>query len=63
MANALAIRGVPAPAANLAAELGLLAFKQGYASWVEAEGAEDAVLEPYTLAALNELRETIRTFG
>ena len=31
MANALATRGVPAPAARLAAELGLLAFKQGYA--------------------------------
>ncbi len=63
MAEALATRGVPAPAARLAAELGLLAFKQGYAAWVEADGTDDAGLEPYALAALDELRATARTLG
>ena len=61
MADALVARGIPAPTARLAAELGLLAFKQGYASWVEAEGANDAGLEPYVLAALEELREMTLT--
>ena len=63
MADALATRGVPALAARLAAELGLLAFKQGYASWVEADGADDAGLESYALAALDELRAATRTLG
>ncbi len=63
MTDALIARGVPAPSANLAAEMGLLAFKRGYASWVEADGADDAGLEPYALAALDELRSATRTLG
>ena len=63
MAYALATRGVPAPAAGLAAEMGLLAFKQGYAAWVEADNADDTGLESYALAALNELRAATRTLG
>ncbi len=63
MTDALTARGVPAPTAHLAAELGLLAFKQGYAQWVEADGADDAGLEPYALAALDELRLAARTLG
>ena len=63
MADALATRGVPAAAARLAAEMGLLAFKQGYAAWVEADGADATGLEPYALAALDDLRATTRTLG
>jgi AcrR family transcriptional regulator len=54
MTSALAARGVPEPAAHLAAELGVLAFKQGYAQWLQAH--HDATLAPYTLAALEGLR-------
>jgi AcrR family transcriptional regulator len=36
MADALEGRGVAAPAARVAAELGVLAFKQGFAEWSEA---------------------------
>ena len=63
MADALATRGAPAPTARLAAELGLLAFKQGYASWVEADSADDAGLDLYALAALDELRAATLTLG
>jgi hypothetical protein len=35
MAAALRTRGVPDPAAGLAAELGVLAFKAAYARWAE----------------------------
>jgi AcrR family transcriptional regulator len=54
MTGALAARGVPEPAAHLAGEMGVLAFKQGYAQWLEA--GHDAALAPYTLAALEDLR-------
>lgn len=63
MTDALIARRVPAPTAQLAAELGLLAFKQGYAAWVEADGADDAGLEPYALTALDELRLATQTLG
>ena len=63
MTRALTARGVATPTAHLAAELGLLAFKQGYAAWVEADAADDAGLEPYALAALAELRSATRTLG
>ena len=63
VADALATRGTPAAAARLAAEMGLLAFKQGYAAWVEADSDDVAGLEPYALAALDELRATTRTLG
>jgi AcrR family transcriptional regulator len=54
MTDALVARGVPEPTAHLAAELGVLAFKQGYAQWLQAH--HDATLTPYTLAALEDLR-------
>ncbi|MGW4767975.1 TetR/AcrR family transcriptional regulator [Nocardia sp. NPDC004278] len=54
MTEALRARGVPDPTAHLAAELGVLAFKQGYAQWLQAQ--HDAALAPYTLAALDDLR-------
>lgn len=59
MTDALRTRGVPDPIAHLAGELGVLAFKQGYARWLRAE--EDAALAPYTLAALEDLRAAGRS--
>ena len=56
MSAALAARGVPGPVAQLAAELGVLAFKQGYASWSEAGPETDEGLGRHALAALAELR-------
>lgn len=63
MTDALVARGVPGPTAQLAAELGLLAFKQGYAAWVEAERDDGAGLAPYALAALEELRAASASLG
>jgi AcrR family transcriptional regulator len=54
MTDALVARGVPDPTAHLVGELGVLAFKLGYAQWLEAD--HDAALAPYTLAALEDLR-------
>ncbi|RDI44904.1 TetR/AcrR family transcriptional regulator [Nocardia mexicana] len=59
MTDALLARNVPNPAAHLAAELGVLAFKQGYARWLEAD--RDAALAPYCLTALEELRAAGRS--
>jgi hypothetical protein len=36
MTTALVVRGVPDPTAQLAGELGVLAFKGGYAQWSRA---------------------------
>ncbi|CAN5641079.1 TetR/AcrR family transcriptional regulator [soil metagenome] len=57
MSAALVARGVSDPVADVAAELGVLAFKRGFAEWSEGDagGADD--LASYTLAALEELRE------
>ncbi|MFI5780827.1 TetR/AcrR family transcriptional regulator [Nocardia sp. NPDC051570] len=59
MTDALRARGVPDPTAHLAGELGVLAFKRGYAQWLQAR--HDAALAPYTLAALEELRAASRS--
>ena len=56
MTAALLARGVPDPIAQLAGELGLLAFKRGYSKWYEEERGADDGLAPYALAALDELR-------
>lgn len=53
MTAALVARGVPDPTAALAGEVGVLAFKRGYAEW--SDGGRDD-LAPYALAALDELR-------
>ena len=63
MTGALIARGVPTPAAHLAGELGVLALKQGYASWSEAEDDDAAGLEQHALAALEEFRLATRTLG
>ena len=54
MTEALTARGVPQVSAHLAAELGVLAFKRGYASWSEGDRSDEA-LAPHTAAALQEL--------
>jgi hypothetical protein len=54
MTDALLGRGVTEPIAHLAAELGVLAFKHGFAQWLQADN--DAPLAPFTLAALQSLR-------
>ena len=63
MSGALIARGVPAPTAHLAAELGVLAFKQGYAKWSEADDVDAGGLEQHALAALDEFRSATRALG
>lgn len=57
MTTALIERGVPDTAARLAAEMGILAFKQGYAQWSDGGHDTDEGLAPYVLDALDSLRE------
>ncbi|WP_022901325.1 TetR/AcrR family transcriptional regulator [Humibacter albus] len=63
MRTALMDRGVPEPIAHLAAELGVLAFKRGYATWSEAARDGDEGLAPHALAALNDLRTAAAFLG
>src|SRR5437870_4391452 len=63
MTTALIARGVPEPTAHLASELGVLAFKQGYAEWSEADRHAEDELAHCTLAALNELRAATASLG
>ncbi|TQR83120.1 TetR family transcriptional regulator [Mycobacterium hodleri] len=61
MTTALLARGVPEMTAHLAGELGVLAFKQGYARWSETEHHDGRGLAEYALAALDELRTASRS--
>lgn len=61
MADALRDRGVPEPAASVAAELGALAFKQAFAAWVETD--EDQDLADLARVALDRLRVTVANLG
>ena len=63
MTTALIARGVPDTTAQLAAELGLLAFKRGYAQWSDGDRDADNDLAYYTLPALNELRAASASLG
>jgi AcrR family transcriptional regulator len=63
MATALIARGVPDTTAQLAAELGVLAFKRGYAQWSEDDRDAQNDLAHYTLPALNELRAASASLG
>ena len=63
MTAALVARGVPDPTAQLAGELGVLAFKRGYAEWAERDRGPDDGLAPYALAALKELRDASAALG
>src|SRR3954464_9972138 len=55
MTVALVARGVPDPTAALASELGVLAFKRGYAEWSEGDRAPEGGFAAYLLKALDEL--------
>ncbi|OXM62743.1 TetR/AcrR family transcriptional regulator [Amycolatopsis vastitatis] len=61
MAGALRERGVPAPAASLAAEIGGLAFTTGFARWIE-PGNEREFAE-LAREALDELVAATATLG
>lgn len=63
MAHALARRGVPEATAQLAAELGVLAFKRGYTQWSIDERESEHDLGHYALAALDELRAASAALG
>jgi AcrR family transcriptional regulator len=63
MTAALVARGVPDSTAHLAGELGVLAFKRGYAEWSEGDREAKNELAYYTLAALNELRTASASLG
>lgn len=57
ISTALIERGVAEPVAHLAAEMGVLAFKQGYAAWAAAEPDGDRGFGSYAVAALDTLRQ------
>jgi len=63
MSHALVARGVPDPTAQLAAELGVLAFKRGYTQWSEADRDDDLGLAHHALAALEDLRVATSTLS
>jgi AcrR family transcriptional regulator len=63
MTAALVARGVPDSTAHLAAELGVLAFKRGYAAWSEAERDDEEGLAHHALAALRDLRAATASLG
>jgi AcrR family transcriptional regulator len=63
MTTALLARGVPDPTAALASELGVLAFKRGYAEWSDGDRDGKDELAGYTLAALDELRAASASLG
>nr|BFD86731.1 TetR/AcrR family transcriptional regulator [Streptomyces sp. Xyl84] len=63
MTAALVARGVPEPTAHLAGELGVLAFKRGYARWCEGDRDDARGLAPHALAALDDLRAATASLG
>ncbi len=63
MTTALAARGVPDATAHPAGELGVLAFKRGYAEWSAGDHDAEGKLAQYTLAALDELRAASASLG
>jgi AcrR family transcriptional regulator len=63
MSAALVTRGVSEPTAQLAAELGVLAFKRGYVQWSIEDREAEHDLAHYTLAALDQLRAASASLG
>jgi AcrR family transcriptional regulator len=63
MTAALVARGVPGPTAQLAGELGVLAFKRGYAQWSESDRDDAGGLAQHALAALEDLRTATASLG
>lgn len=61
MADALRARGVPDPVAVVAAEVGMAAFKEGFAEWIRVDNQQD--LAELLLAALSRLRTAITELG
>jgi hypothetical protein len=54
---------VPDSTAAVAGELGVLAFKRGFAEWSEGDRDAKDELARYTLAALDELRAASASLG
>ncbi|MFD9700077.1 TetR/AcrR family transcriptional regulator [Lentzea sp. NPDC059081] len=63
MTEALVARGVPDATAALASELGVLAFKRGYAEWSEGDRAPEDDFAGYLVKALAELRAASTSLG
>lgn len=64
MAEALRLRGVTGPVAQVAAELGVLAFKVGFTRWADpARDQDPGELTTHTRAALDELRAAASELG
>lgn len=63
MTVALVASGVPDPTAHLAGELGVLAFKRGYAQWSEGDQDDAGGLAKHALAALEDLRIAAASLG
>jgi AcrR family transcriptional regulator len=63
MTTALIARGVAESTAAIAGELGVLAFKRGFAEWSEGDRTANDELARYTLAALDELRAASASLG
>lgn len=63
MTTALTERGVPAPTSRLAAELGILAMKQGFAAWADGDRDDAEALVGEMRAALGSLRHAAATLG
>jgi AcrR family transcriptional regulator len=63
MTAALIARDVPEPTAHLAGELGVLAFKRGYAHWSASNRDDAEGLAPHALAALEDLRVATASLG
>jgi AcrR family transcriptional regulator len=63
MTTALLGRGVPETTAHLASEMGVLAFKQGYARWAEGVRSDDDGLARHALDVLEELRTSAAALG
>ncbi|WP_433890747.1 TetR/AcrR family transcriptional regulator [Streptomyces sp. CA-111067] len=61
MTTALTARGIPEPTAALASELGLLAFKRGFAAWSATPPSPASPLSPHVQSALTELRRATTT--
>jgi hypothetical protein len=61
MAGALRARGVPDSAASVAAELGVLAFKEAYTAWLMPDNHQE--LGELTRTALDRLRTTVTQLG
>ncbi|WP_030515299.1 TetR/AcrR family transcriptional regulator [Nocardia sp. NRRL WC-3656] len=63
MTEALIARDVPDPTAALASELGVLAFKRGFAEWTDGERDAPDELARHVLSALDELRAASAALG